>query len=326
MPQSNYWDIDEILAQEAVSARARLRVVPGAPAQCAAARRAPVSCLPARARCPDTCPLARPAPPRPPPPPVPRGPAPPQRVPVQLRCAVPKKLMGCIEASSSSGEVKELPLWLAKGLHNSGYVDSSFPAAYKERSLQKMKAGASSLQLGQRYPYFYHLGTEVALLDNTQKGYEVLETLQEAFAMRYKEILDRFHNTGEHAEHSAHACHLFAQLSFCIALTGSRASFPFPWLVCLPYPSRLWCGARPASRLLLPHNCCLLTSHPDVGLDFSCAEDKGAGKYLAKLTKSEQALYLCGKESCLHHSSWRRRQMEVIEESHISRMTKRQRY
>lgn len=122
---------------------------------------------------------------------------PPQRVPVQLKCAVPKKLMACLEASSASGEVKELPLWLAKGLNTAGYVEPSFPTAYKERSLQKMKAGASSVQLGQRYPYFYHLGTEMALLDNTQKGYEVLETLQEAFAMRYKEILDRFHNTGE---------------------------------------------------------------------------------------------------------------------------------
>ena len=54
-------------------------------------------------------------------------------------------------------------------------------------------------------------------------------------------------------------------------------------------------------------------------------EDKGASKFLARLTKSEQALYHSGKDSCLHHTNWRRRQMEVIEESHISRMTKRQR-
>jgi hypothetical protein len=73
-------------------------------------------------------------------------------------------------------------------------------------------------------------------------------------------------------------------------------------------------------------NSSLRTLHTAIVLGFCSAEDKGAGKYLAKLTKSEQALYLCGKESCLHHSSWRRRQMEVIEESHISRMTKRQRY
>jgi len=165
-------------------------------------------------------------------------------VPVQLRCAVPKKLMACLEASSASGEVKELPLWLAKGLNTAGFVDPSFPTAYKERSLQKMKAGASSVQLGQRYPYFYLLGTEMALLDNTQKGYEVLETLQEAFAMRYKEILDRFHNTGE-VILETHAPTL-------------RAVLPFPFLMlCASWPpaslpSPLQHGAASCHKTLLP--------------------------------------------------------------------------
>ncbi|MGB1596911.1 MAG: hypothetical protein ACPIOQ_29405, partial [Promethearchaeia archaeon] len=54
------------------------------------------------------------------------------------------------------------------------------------------------------------------------------------------------------------------------------------------------------------------------------AEDKHASKYLATLTKSERALYHCGKDAVVHRSDWKRRRQEVIEESHISRMTKRQ--
>ena len=67
------------------------------------------------------------------------------------------------------------------------------------------------------------------------------------------------------------------------------------------------------------HWTCELTRYPA-----HRAEDKGAGKYLAKLTRSEQALYLRGKASCQHHSDWRCRRMEVIEESSISRSLKRQ--
>ena len=99
-----------------------------------------------------------------------------------------------LDANSSATELKEMPLWLAKGLKKQGFVSTWLPKTYSERSMQKMKAGASTVHLGQRYPYFYELGTEVAILDATQAGMEVVKTLEGAFAQRYKGILDRFHN------------------------------------------------------------------------------------------------------------------------------------
>ncbi len=109
----------------------------------------------------------------------------------------PKNLATLLEASSSSGEVKELPLWLAKGLKKPGFLQTEMPKAYSQRSLQKIQAGASSVPLGQRHAYFYDLGAEVSLLDNTQRGVDVINTLGDAFAERWKHIFDRFHNTGE---------------------------------------------------------------------------------------------------------------------------------
>jgi len=123
-----------------------------------------------------------------------------QRIPVEMNCQIPKALMTLLEANSSgTTEVKELPLWLARGLKKSGFVNTSMPKAYGVRSLQKIKAGAAEVQLGQRYPYFYDVGAEVALLDGTQTGYDVVKTLEDGFAQRYKIILDRFHNTGKHS-------------------------------------------------------------------------------------------------------------------------------
>ena len=119
-----------------------------------------------------------------------------QRVPVETSVPVPKVLMSLLDANSSATELKEMPLWLAKGLKKQGFVSTWLPKTYSERSMQKMKAGASTVHLGQRYPYFYELGTEVAILDATQAGMEVVKTLEGAFAQRYKGILDRFHNTG----------------------------------------------------------------------------------------------------------------------------------
>ena len=153
--------------------------------------------------------------------------------------------------------------------------------------MQKMKAGASTVHLGQRYPYFYELGTEVAILDATQAGMEVVKTLEGAFAQRYKGILDRFHNTGT-----------------------PPLALPPPSHGCHNAPARMQHTAIAA------HNPSL-TLVPD-------AEDKHASKYLATLTKSERALYHCGKDAVVHRSDWKRRRQEVIEESHISRMTKRQ--
>jgi hypothetical protein len=109
----------------------------------------------------------------------------------------PKNLATLLEASSSSGELKELPLWLAKGLKKPGFLQTEMPKAYSQRSLQKIQAGASSVPLGQRHAYFYDLGAEVSLLDNTQRGVDVMNTLGDAFAERWKQIFDRFHNTGE---------------------------------------------------------------------------------------------------------------------------------
>lgn len=119
-----------------------------------------------------------------------------QKVPVAFNCKMPKTLMSLLEAGSSTAEIKELPLWLAKGLKKSNFLNTELPKSYGSRSLQKIKAGASSVSLGQHHPYFYDFGVEVSLLDETQDGMNVLKTLELAFGQRYKNILDRFHNTG----------------------------------------------------------------------------------------------------------------------------------
>lgn len=115
--------------------------------------------------------------------------------------APPPKALASLLDTNSSGEIKELPLWMAKGLknhmHNTTGIQTQMPKAYSNRSLQKMQAGATSVPLGQRHAYFYDLGAEVSLLDNTQQGIEVMNTLGAAFAQRWKDIFDRFHNTGE---------------------------------------------------------------------------------------------------------------------------------
>jgi hypothetical protein len=120
----------------------------------------------------------------------------PQRVPVDMHLPVPAALMSVLEASSSTSDVKELPLWLAKGLKKSNLLSVQVPKTYGPRSLQKIKAGAAAVSLGQHHPYFYEVGIEVAMLDKTQEAHDMLKTLEAAFSQRYKNILDRFHNTG----------------------------------------------------------------------------------------------------------------------------------
>jgi hypothetical protein len=123
-----------------------------------------------------------------------------QRIPVHMTAPPPKALAVLLDANSS-GEMKELPLWMAKSLKQdastSECIQTQMPKAYSNRSLQKMQAGATSVPLGQRHAYFYDLGAEVSLLDKTQQGIEVMNTLGAAFAERWKDIFDRFHNTGK---------------------------------------------------------------------------------------------------------------------------------
>ena len=131
----------------------------------------------------------------------------PQRVPVDMHFPVPAALMSVLEASSSTSDVKELPLWLAKGLKKSNLLSVQVPKTYGPRSLQKIKAGAAAVSLGQHHPYFYEVGIEVAMLDKTQEAHDMLKTLEAAFSQRYKNILDRFHNTGNTL--TPHNCDLF---------------------------------------------------------------------------------------------------------------------
>ena len=131
----------------------------------------------------------------------------PQRVPVDMHFPVPAALMSVLEASSSTSDVKELPLWLAKGLKKGNFLSVQMPKTYGPRSLQKMKSGAVAVPLGQHHPYFYEVGIEVAMLDKTQEAHDMLKSLEHAFAQRYKNILDRFHNTGNTL--TPHNCDLF---------------------------------------------------------------------------------------------------------------------
>mmetsp|Transcript_42704 Transcript_42704/g.100672 ORF Transcript_42704/g.100672 Transcript_42704/m.100672 type:complete len:194 (-) Transcript_42704:32-613(-) len=120
-------------------------------------------------------------------------------VPVTFKYAIPDELAQILDAKTTNGnsEVKELPLWLTRELSSRHFLEHHTPRAFRQKELSKLKAGAAAVPLGQRHPYFYDLGIEVAKMDADQAGQELVDRLSAAFRERYKVILDRFQNTDD---------------------------------------------------------------------------------------------------------------------------------
>ena len=107
------------------------------------------------------------------------------------------------------------------------------------------------MPLGQRHQYFYDFGTEVAKLDGTQAGVEVIKTLEIAMAQRYKNILDRCQNTGMISP--CPHCLIGSRTVPTMALPNHQSVTPPEWpALCL----------REIDALDLPHLGCQCASSP----------------------------------------------------------------
>jgi hypothetical protein len=112
-----------------------------------------------------------------------------QFLPIQLAYDVTPPLAQLFDSSAGARDVKELPLWLVKGLVTMAFGKTATPKIYSKKTLAKLKASASHQLLHHLSPYYYEVGCEVSELLGDA---EINIAITAAYVQRYKDILDRF--------------------------------------------------------------------------------------------------------------------------------------
>ncbi|XP_074769572.1 DNA replication complex GINS protein PSF3 isoform X1 [Athene noctua] len=93
------------------------------------------------------------------------------------------------------GSKLEVPLWLAKGLHDSKrrIISVELPKIYKEAWRTVFSADANVVDLHKMGPYYYGFGSQLLNFDNPENP-EIAQTILQTFISRFRRIMDSSQN------------------------------------------------------------------------------------------------------------------------------------
>ncbi|NXN17490.1 PSF3 protein, partial [Indicator maculatus] len=101
--------------------------------------------------------------------------------------------------SFMQGSKLEMPLWLAKGLHDSKrrIISVELPKIYKEAWRTVFSADANVVDLHKMGPYYYGFGSQLLNFDNTENpqiAQTAFASLPQTFISRFRGIMDSSQN------------------------------------------------------------------------------------------------------------------------------------
>ncbi|KAF2984198.1 hypothetical protein EK904_013332 [Melospiza melodia maxima] len=105
-------------------------------------------------------------------------------------------------SKASKGSKLEIPLWLAKGLHDSKrrIISVELPKIYKEAWRTVFSADANVVDLHKMGPYYYGFGSQLLNFENPENP-EIAQTIlqatmiaRETFVARFRRIMDSSQN------------------------------------------------------------------------------------------------------------------------------------
>uniref|UniRef100_A0A8D2NML5 DNA replication complex GINS protein PSF3 n=1 Tax=Zosterops lateralis melanops TaxID=1220523 RepID=A0A8D2NML5_ZOSLA len=93
------------------------------------------------------------------------------------------------------GSKLEIPLWLAKGLHDSKrrIISVELPKIYKEAWRTVFSADANVVDLHKMGPYYYGFGSQLLNFENPENP-EIAQTILQTFVARFRRIMDSSQN------------------------------------------------------------------------------------------------------------------------------------
>ncbi|XP_046755526.1 DNA replication complex GINS protein PSF3 isoform X3 [Gallus gallus] len=107
---------------------------------------------------------------------------------------------GCGERSApvsigGIGSKLEIPMWLAKGLHDSKrrLISVELPKIYKEAWRTVFSADANVVDLHKMGPYYYGFGSQLLNFDNPENP-EIAQCILQTFINRFRRIMDSSQN------------------------------------------------------------------------------------------------------------------------------------
>ncbi|XP_030313716.1 DNA replication complex GINS protein PSF3 [Calypte anna] len=123
-----------------------------------------------------------------------------EKLPCRAESALPRLAFalgqgsGCGD-SIPEGSKLEIPLWLAKGLHDSKrrIISVELPKIYKEAWRTVFSADASVVDLHKMGPYYYGFGSQLLNFDNLENP-EIAQTILQTFISRFRRIMDSSQN------------------------------------------------------------------------------------------------------------------------------------
>lgn len=98
-----------------------------------------------------------------------------------------------LEPGSTSNNVEagakvDVPLWLAAALSRRGLTSFALPEVYNERHRRRLNAGAETMNLKGRCPYFYDVGNKC---NEHLRDPELSALLSKTYATRYRELISK---------------------------------------------------------------------------------------------------------------------------------------
>ncbi|XP_039931691.1 DNA replication complex GINS protein PSF3 [Hirundo rustica] len=123
-----------------------------------------------------------------------------EKLPGRAESTLPRLavLMGQGAGSAESipeGSKLEIPLWLAKGLHDSKrrIISVELPKIYKEAWRTVFSADANVVDLHKMGPYYYGFGSQLLNFENPENP-EIAQTVLQTFIARFRRIMDSSQN------------------------------------------------------------------------------------------------------------------------------------
>lgn len=98
-----------------------------------------------------------------------------------------------LEPGSTGNDVEaggkvDAPLWLAGALTRRGMTTFTLPDVYSERFRRRLNAGAETMNLKGRCPYFYDVGNKC---NEFMQDLELSALLSKTYATRYRELISK---------------------------------------------------------------------------------------------------------------------------------------
>ncbi|NXY37315.1 PSF3 protein, partial [Pomatorhinus ruficollis] len=123
-----------------------------------------------------------------------------EKLPGRAESVLPRlaMLLGQGAGSAESipeGSKLEIPLWLAKGLHDSKrrIISVELPKIFKEAWRTVFSADANVVDLHKMGPYYYGFGSQLLNFENPENP-EIAQTILQTFIARFRRIMDSSQN------------------------------------------------------------------------------------------------------------------------------------